>query len=82
MLVTVKRAWNLPAADAGGTSDPYAVVSVDEKSHKTAVKPHTLEPVWDQAFEFHHVRGLLHKHPSKEHSKDEAVRKQRIDTSF
>ena len=59
MLVTVKKATNLPAADGNGLSDPYVRMMLDEKKKKTHTQKKTLSPTWNEKHEWLHVR-LLH----------------------
>ena len=63
LRVDVVRAGGLLAMDNDpgrdgpcGSSDPYVVVSVGGRKRKTQVKFRSLEPTWDQSFEF---RGLF-----------------------
>ncbi|KAH8065997.1 hypothetical protein JL722_391 [Aureococcus anophagefferens] len=68
--LTVHGAKNLPAADAGGTSDPFAVVEVEDEGGpgkggsgfdevgRTAVAWKTLQPTWDHAVDFDAPAGL------------------------
>ena len=49
--VEILAARNLEAMDAGGTSDPYAVVTHEgEPVGRTKVKRRTLNPVWGERF--------------------------------
>ena len=53
--VTVVRAKNVLAADRGGTSDPYVRLHLGDKikqAQKTKVIKKTLNPVWNETFEF------------------------------
>ena len=59
MLVTVKKATDLPAADGNGLSDPYVRMMLDEKKKKTHTQKKTLSPTWNEKHEWLHVR-LLH----------------------
>lgn len=55
LRITIIRARNLIAADSGGTSDPYVRMHVggkDSSGQKTTVKNKTLNPVWNETFEF------------------------------
>ncbi|KAH8097961.1 hypothetical protein JL720_880 [Aureococcus anophagefferens] len=68
--LTVHGARHLPAADAGGTSDPFAVVEVEDEGGpgkggsgfdevgRTAVAWKTLQPTWDHAVDFDAPAGL------------------------
>ena len=55
VLVTVKKATDLPAADGNGLSDPYVRMMLDEKKKKTHVQKHTLSPSWNEKHEWLHV---------------------------
>ena len=55
MLVTVKKAADLPAADSNGLSDPYVKMRLDEKTKKTHVQKRTLSPTWNEKHEWMHV---------------------------
>ncbi|KAI8054327.1 C2 domain-containing protein [Syncephalis plumigaleata] len=62
LSVDVKGAENLPAADKSGTSDPYAIFSLNgEKVHKTKVVKKKLNPVFDEKFTtpIHKLKGDL-----------------------
>ena len=58
LRVTIIRAKNLIAADRGGTSDPYIRVHIGSNPvpgpwcQKTEVKQKTLNPEWNESFEF------------------------------
>ena len=59
LQVHVRSARSLPKADhvPGRSSDPYCVISVVHRSkagssQRTAVKPRTVDPVWDEHFRF------------------------------
>ena len=52
VLVTVVRAENLLAKDRGGTSDPFAVLILGRQIKKTNVIYKTLNPEWNETFEF------------------------------
>ena len=58
MLVTVKKASDLPAADGNGLSDPYVRLTLDERKQKTSVQRRTLTPTWNEKKEWMHVRTL------------------------
>ena len=57
MLVTVKKASDLPAADGNGLSDPYVRLTLDERKQKTGVQRRTLSPTWNEKKEWMHVRA-------------------------
>ncbi|KAF8342603.1 tricalbin [Cantharellus anzutake] len=51
LRVDVLGARDLLAADRGGTSDPYAIFTLnDQKVYKTEKKMKTLTPTWDENF--------------------------------
>lgn len=43
----------MAARDVGGSSDPYCVISVDNKTVKTKVIKKTLNPVWNEKFKLY-----------------------------
>jgi len=54
LRIRVQSASGLKAADKGGTSDPYAKLFLGEHVlHKTSHANKTLDPVWNENFEFH-----------------------------
>ncbi|KNA19130.1 hypothetical protein SOVF_064340, partial [Spinacia oleracea] len=62
LSVTVVSAENLPVMDLTGKSDPYVVVSMKKAGTKvkTRVLNETLNPVWNQTFDFV-VEDALHE---------------------
>ena len=52
LLLHVHKAEKLKAADRGGTSDPYVVVTIGKQSFTTGVVMKTLDPAWDQKVYF------------------------------
>ncbi|XP_074276589.1 synaptotagmin-5-like [Silene latifolia] len=62
LSVTVVSAENLPAMDLNGKSDPYVAVTLKKagKRVKTRVVSETLNPVWNQTFDFV-VEDALHE---------------------
>jgi Ca2+-dependent lipid-binding protein len=50
--VIVHEAKKLVAADRGGTSDPYCQVKVEKQLFKTEVVKKSLNPVWNETFDF------------------------------
>lgn len=59
VLVTVKKAANLPAADGNGLSDPYVRMVLDDKKRHTTIQRRTLNPKWNERHEWLEVRPLL-----------------------
>ena len=57
VLVTVKKASDLPAADGNGLSDPYVRLTLDERKQKTSIQRRTLTPTWNEKKEWMHVRA-------------------------
>ena len=55
LKITVRRARDLLSVDSNGFSDPYVRLYVGnavKKAQKTKVQKRTLNPVWDETFEF------------------------------
>ena len=52
LQVQVLKARNLAPKDKSGTSDPYLVLNVGEARQATSVVSKTLNPEWNQTFEF------------------------------
>ncbi len=50
--VYIKSGSTLVVRDKNGASDPYCEVSVGDLSLKTDVKKKTLNPVWNEMFDF------------------------------
>jgi len=47
LLIEIVSCWDIPAGDAGGTSDPYVVVMMgEEQIHQTSVIYKTLDPIY------------------------------------
>jgi Ca2+-dependent lipid-binding protein len=57
--VKLQGAAGLKAADLNGKSDPYAVLSLGGKQHKSKVVSKTLNPHWDETFTFEGTLGDL-----------------------
>ena len=52
LRVHVRRAWNLTAMDRNGKSDPFVIVSINGHSKRSRVIRETLDPEWDEFFDF------------------------------
>ena len=55
MLVTLHKGEDLPSADPNGYSDPYVKFKLHDKSHKSTIKRFTLNPAWNEKFEWFRV---------------------------
>jgi Ca2+-dependent lipid-binding protein len=44
------------AADKNGASDPYVRLTLGSKKLSSTVKHETLDPIWDEVFEFNGAR--------------------------
>lgn len=63
LRVTVLSASDLKAADRQGTSDPYAKLYLgDHLHHRTTVVKESLDPEWNENFEYHGVLRELLQH--------------------
>jgi hypothetical protein len=66
VLIHLKEAKDLPAADSNGLSDPYAILKLGKESKKSLIQYDTLSPMWNEKFEFvkvgHHCRRHSHEH--------------------
>ena len=58
VLVTLHKGEDLPSADPNGYSDPYVKFKLHDKSHKSTIKRFTLNPAWNEKFEWFRVRLL------------------------
>ena len=61
VLVTLHKGEDLPSADPNGYSDPYVKFKLHDKSHKSTIKRFTLNPAWNEKFEWFRVRVLASK---------------------
>lgn len=52
LRVNVLKGRNLAAKDKRGTSDPYLVIALGDRKEATSVVSRTLNPEWNQVFEF------------------------------
>lgn len=50
--VTIVRAEHLPAMDLSGLSDPFCKLSYDGKTQKSGVVRESLDPEWNESFDF------------------------------
>lgn len=49
-MIELIEAQNLPAADRGGTSDPYAIIEYNGEVVQSRVQSKTLNPRWREVF--------------------------------
>lgn len=92
IYITVVGAAKLPAADVGGTSDPYVIIKdvtglhMKGKHVKTSTKKKTLTPTWDETFEFtcnyklRHLAFQVWDHDT--FSKDDLLGKTKVSIDF
>jgi len=57
--VTLHKGEDLPSADPNGYSDPYIKFKLHDKSHKSIIKRFTVNPAWNEKFEWFKVRLKL-----------------------
>lgn len=64
VLVTLKKASNLPAADHNGLSDPYVRMELDDHKRTSTTHRRCLNAQWNEKFEWLYVRpqSILHAH--------------------
>ena len=55
VLVTLKKGEDLPSADPSGYSDPYVKFKLNNKPQKSTIKRFTLNPAWNEKFEWFRV---------------------------
>ena len=58
MTVNLKKAFDLPAKNQNGTSDPFVVLYIvpnKEEMFESNIVHKTLDPIFDQTFEFHNL---------------------------
>jgi hypothetical protein len=58
MKLHMKSAHELAKMDIGGLSDPYVIITLGTQSFKTPIIKKSIEPVWNQIYEFN-ARGYL-----------------------
>eukprot|EP00802_Teleaulax_amphioxeia_P013042 Tamp_13089.p1 GENE.Tamp_13089~~Tamp_13089.p1 ORF type:complete len:552 (+),score=90.54 Tamp_13089:61-1656(+) len=66
LQVTIVRGNNLPAKDAGGTSDPTVYIFFRGLKKSTSTKHQTLTPLWNETFEFKDFKMAERSSPSAE----------------
>ena len=59
VMVTLKKGEDLPSADPNGYSDPYVKFKLHDKSKKSTIKRFTLNPAWNEKFEWFKVRSSM-----------------------
>ncbi|KAI9009539.1 phosphatidylserine decarboxylase-domain-containing protein [Gaertneriomyces semiglobifer] len=52
LRIGLREGRNLLAKDRRGTSDPFVIIKLGDQAHRTTVAPKTLNPVWNEEFEF------------------------------
>jgi hypothetical protein len=52
LQITIRSARDVLAMDRSGTSDPYCIARLGEQVYQTQIVPRTLNPVWEESFEF------------------------------
>eukprot|EP00803_Ostreobium_quekettii_P009566 evm.model.scf_3085.1 EVM.evm.TU.scf_3085.1 scf_3085:3220-3696(+) len=57
VIVTVIQCRDLVAMDSGGVSDPYVKVKIGRKEFRTVVVQDSLNPVYNETFEFFDPRA-------------------------
>ena len=57
LTVHVVEARELAPMDVDGSSDPYAILKIEDQVIETNVKSHTLSPVWNESFTFDIMHG-------------------------
>jgi len=68
--VHLSHATNLKAMDSNGFSDPYVKLALRGQTHKSKTIRKTLNPRWDEQFEFKGVLGELLEQPMQLHAFD------------
>ena len=58
VLVTLKKGEDLPSADPNGYSDPYIKFKLNNKTQKSSIKRFTINPAWNEKFEWFKVRSI------------------------
>jgi hypothetical protein len=52
LAITLLEAQNLKPMDLDGSSDPYVVFYLDKQKSTSSFKPNTLDPIWNEDFNF------------------------------
>ncbi|KAK9803778.1 hypothetical protein WJX73_005763 [Symbiochloris irregularis] len=55
VLVHLKHATNVVAADPNGLSDPYVILTIGKEQKKSVCMYRTLEPVWEEKYDWTQV---------------------------
>ena len=76
LLVHLSHATNLKAMDRNGFSDPYVKLTLRGQTHKSKTIKKSLNPRWDDHFEFKGVLGELLEQPMQLHAFDNDFGKQ------
>lgn len=66
LVVTIMSGADMLPCDSNGLSDPFAVLTLGSQKgvkHKTKVQKRTINPVWDQAFEWQGKTATLCSEP-------------------
>eukprot|EP00966_Prymnesium_polylepis_P218038 5046352-Prymnesium_polylepis.1 len=71
LTVRLLAGKDLLAADRGSSSDPYVNLSLGEESHSSSVLYRTLNPVWDETFEFDCILRTVLREPLELNAFDE-----------
>ena len=59
VMVTLKKGEDLPSADPNGYSDPYVKFKLNGNSKKSTIKRFTINPAWNEKFEWFRVRYVI-----------------------
>ena len=53
VIVNLREAKDLPAADSNGLSDPYAILKMGKEEKKSVIMYDTLSPQWNEKIRVH-----------------------------